>query len=119
MILFPISIVNQFVQFSKEYYKRRAQIEEFNKQNRWRKKGIAVAIMSFPVTYLFGTAVYVAIHHGDGTVSVSHGGCEMGQGTTKTYLLEAFYFWNILIIMFCRNPHESGADMCTYTWRPN
>lgn len=66
---------------SKEYYERRAQIDEFNKRNRWRKKGIAVAIMNFPVTYLFGTCVYVAIHHGDGTVSVSHGGSEVGQGT--------------------------------------
>lgn len=64
-----------------EYYERKADIEKFNEQNRWRKKGIAVSIMNFPVAYFFSTSVYVAIHHGDGTVSVSHGGSEVGQGT--------------------------------------
>lgn len=36
--------------------------------------------MKFPVHYFTTFSVYVAIFHGDGTVVVSHAGCEMGQG---------------------------------------
>lgn len=36
--------------------------------------------MKFPVHYFTTLSVYVAIFHGDGTVVVSHAGCEMGQG---------------------------------------
>lgn len=36
--------------------------------------------MNFPMFYMFSTSVYIAIHHGDGTVSLSHGGSEVGQG---------------------------------------
>lgn len=81
--------VNHTIKFSIlciEYYERKAQIEKFNEQNRWRKKGIAVSIMNYPLDYLLSTSVYVAIHHGDGTVSVSHAGSEVGQGISANFL---------------------------------
>ncbi|KAF2885005.1 hypothetical protein ILUMI_21179 [Ignelater luminosus] len=60
--------------------KRKQEIEEFNKANRWVKRGIASVIMTFPM-YIFGNwYAHVSIYQGDGTVSVSHGGVEMGQG---------------------------------------
>lgn len=49
-------------------------------KNRWKKRGIGVSIMKFPIHYFATFSVYVAIFHGDGTVVVSHSGCEMGQG---------------------------------------
>lgn len=36
--------------------------------------------MKFPIHYFSNFSVYVAIFEGDGTVVVSHSGCEMGQG---------------------------------------
>ncbi|KAG4066736.1 hypothetical protein HA402_012803 [Bradysia odoriphaga] len=74
-----------------EYYKRKAEINAFNQKNRWKKKGIAVSVIKFPLDYMASLSVYIAIYHGDGTVVVSHGGTEMGQGiNTKVQQVVAF-----------------------------
>uniref|UniRef100_A0A182SAW1 Aldehyde oxidase/xanthine dehydrogenase a/b hammerhead domain-containing protein n=1 Tax=Anopheles maculatus TaxID=74869 RepID=A0A182SAW1_9DIPT len=63
-----------------EYERRRCEIERFNLENRWRKRGIAIVPMKYPVAY-FGTLhALISIYHTDGTVAVTHGGIEMGQG---------------------------------------
>ena len=57
------------------------QVEEFNASNRWKKRGINLLPMVYPVEYFpFKYNVLVAIYHNDGTVAVSHGGTECGQG---------------------------------------
>lgn len=78
---YPVSAQFQFDYNSiTDYFDRRAKVDEFNKQNRWRKRGIAVANMLFPTLYIASFSTYVAIYHGDGTVAVTHGGVEIGQG---------------------------------------
>ena len=57
------------------------QIKEFNNQNRWKKRGINLLPMLYAQHYApFRYNVVVAIYHGDGSVSVTHGGVECGQG---------------------------------------
>ncbi|XP_013100957.2 uncharacterized protein LOC106082773 [Stomoxys calcitrans] len=75
-------LLPQFLK-SREYKKRRGKIDLFNAQNRWLKKGLGLAIMNFPLEYFpkFGTyPATVTIYHVDGSVVISHGGIEMGQG---------------------------------------
>ncbi|XP_063147934.1 aldehyde oxidase isoform X3 [Candoia aspera] len=66
-----------------DYYNRKKAAEEFNKQNYWKKKGIAIIPMQFSVgynvTYYNQAAALVHIYQ-DGSVLLCHGGCEMGQG---------------------------------------
>lgn len=63
-----------------EFTARQKAVDEFNKANRWRKQGIAVVPMRYPLHY-FGTfSVFIGIYHADGTVAVTHSGCECGQG---------------------------------------
>lgn len=67
-----------------EFDERRKAIAEFNKQNKYRKRGISALPTMFGVSFTFRTlnqaGALVHIFHGDGSVLVSHGGVEMGQG---------------------------------------
>uniref|UniRef100_A0A8B9T271 Aldehyde oxidase 1 n=1 Tax=Anas platyrhynchos TaxID=8839 RepID=A0A8B9T271_ANAPL len=65
------------------YHSRKTAVEEFNKQNYWKKKGIAIVPMKFPfglgTRYLSQAAALVHIYT-DGSVLLTHGGIELGQG---------------------------------------
>ena len=50
-------------------------------ENRWKKKGLGIVPLKYGVRWLrCNYNVMVTIYNGDGTVAVSHGGVEMGQG---------------------------------------
>uniref|UniRef100_A0A670Y181 Aldehyde oxidase 1 n=1 Tax=Pseudonaja textilis TaxID=8673 RepID=A0A670Y181_PSETE len=72
-----------------DYYIRKEAAEEFNKQNYWKKKGIAIIPMLFSVGYnvtLYHQAAALVHIYIDGSVLLSHGGCEMGQGINTKML---------------------------------
>merc|ERR1719350_1345938 len=66
-----------------DYAARKAAIEEFNRNNRFVKRGIAAVPtlygIAFTATLLNQAGALVHVQK-DGTVLVSHGGIEMGQG---------------------------------------
>ncbi|XP_026467610.1 indole-3-acetaldehyde oxidase-like [Ctenocephalides felis] len=62
-----------------EYDRRRKEIDEYNIKNRWRKRGIAIIPMRFPINYYGRHSAMVCIFR-DGSVAVSHAGVETGQG---------------------------------------
>ncbi|KAM9663655.1 LOW QUALITY PROTEIN: aldehyde oxidase 3-like [Trichechus inunguis] len=65
------------------YHLRKKAVEEFNRQNYWKKRGIAIIPMKFsagyPETFYYQAAALVHIYT-DGSVLVAHGGVELGQG---------------------------------------
>lgn len=65
------------------FLERRAAAEEYNKANRFRKRGLALIPtkfgISFTTMFLNQGAALVNVYT-DGTVLVTHGGVEMGQG---------------------------------------
>ncbi|NXD62564.1 AOXB oxidase, partial [Eolophus roseicapillus] len=66
-----------------DYYNRKAMVEKSNTKNYWKKKGIAIVPMKFSVgfnaTYFHQAGALVHIYI-DGSVLVTHGGIELGQG---------------------------------------
>ena len=66
-----------------EYKKILAEVEAFNNKNKYKKQGIAIIPMKFaptmPVPFLNQASAYVRIYL-DGSILLSHGGVEMGQG---------------------------------------
>lgn len=73
---------NQVIEGAK-VAERQAAIDTFNKENKWKKRGICVLPTKYGLNYTAkfmnqgGALVNV---YTDGTVLVSHGGMEMGQG---------------------------------------
>ncbi|CAG2214889.1 XDH [Mytilus edulis] len=75
-----IELVND-LETSSEFGKRQMTVEEFNKANRWKKKGLSIVPMKFALTYVgVHFNAIVNIYAGDGSISISHGGIETGQG---------------------------------------
>jgi len=63
------------------YEKRRNDVLQFNKENRWKKRGISLMPLLYPnAYYTFNFTAIVTIYYADGTVAISSGGIEMGQG---------------------------------------
>lgn len=65
---------------SADYEMRKRAVELFNNENRWKKKGIALVTMMYPFGYWGQFNAMVSICARDGTVCVTHGGIECGQG---------------------------------------
>ncbi|XP_069810295.1 xanthine dehydrogenase/oxidase isoform X2 [Dendropsophus ebraccatus] len=65
------------------YHERKIAIAKFNKRHRWKKRGIAIIPTKFGISYTLsflnqaGALVHV---YTDGSVLLTHGGTEMGQG---------------------------------------
>lgn len=74
-----LEIIDEFRKKT-DYDNRKLEINKFNKQNRWRKRGISIIPLLYPLEYLGNFCAMVCIYHGDGTVIVTHGGVECGQG---------------------------------------
>eukprot|EP00603_Paraphysomonas_imperforata_P007910 CAMPEP_0114426424 /NCGR_PEP_ID=MMETSP0103-20121206/7793_1 /TAXON_ID=37642 ORGANISM="Paraphysomonas imperforata, Strain PA2" /NCGR_SAMPLE_ID=MMETSP0103 /ASSEMBLY_ACC=CAM_ASM_000201 /LENGTH=1459 /DNA_ID=CAMNT_0001595389 /DNA_START=56 /DNA_END=4435 /DNA_ORIENTATION=- len=60
---------------------RQAQVEQYNKDNLWRKRGIAVEPVKYGIEWAgYDAGVQLGVYRADGTVSVTHSASEIGQG---------------------------------------
>ncbi|XP_077979418.1 xanthine dehydrogenase/oxidase-like [Glandiceps talaboti] len=71
-----------------DYYQRKEEVESFNRTSRWKKRGLAIVpfkrIVGFQLAFLNQASALVHVYT-DGSVLLTHGGIEMGQGLyTKT-----------------------------------
>uniref|UniRef100_A0A1Y1M1D6 Xanthine dehydrogenase n=1 Tax=Photinus pyralis TaxID=7054 RepID=A0A1Y1M1D6_PHOPY len=68
---------------SSNFHQRRIEVKKYNRENRWKKRGISVVPtkfgISFTVITLNQSGALVHIYK-DGSVLLTHGGTEMGQG---------------------------------------
>ncbi|XP_041981243.1 xanthine dehydrogenase-like [Aricia agestis] len=75
------------------YRERRESVEKFNKENRWKKRGLRFTFLRWSPVGNQYYDVNLCVYHEDGTVCISHGGVEMGQGiNTKAAQICAYYF---------------------------
>ena len=88
-----VPLMYQQVIDESEYQARRDAVEEFNREHKWQKKGLAIVPtkfgISFTALFLNQAGALVHIYH-DGSVLLAHGGTEMGQGLhTKVSMIVA------------------------------
>ncbi|KAM3585325.1 uncharacterized protein V6R79_014495 [Siganus canaliculatus] len=65
------------------YEERRAAVDLYNRQNRWTKRGLAIIPTKFGISFtaFFLNQAGALVHiYTDGSVLLTHGGTEMGQG---------------------------------------
>lgn len=108
------------------YEQKRASIEQFNRENRWRKRGIAMIPVKYGSGYnlqqLEQAAAVVVVNQADGSVVVHQGGVEIGQGLATQVLQVASYVLNLPMSMIfvdgtktgiTPNPTSTGASTGT------
>uniref|UniRef100_A0A8C4QXE0 Aldehyde oxidase n=1 Tax=Eptatretus burgeri TaxID=7764 RepID=A0A8C4QXE0_EPTBU len=60
---------------------RQADIVHYNASNRWKKRGLSVVPIKYGISWSFGHFLCaVSVYANDGTITISHGGIECGQG---------------------------------------
>lgn len=68
---------------SSQYIERKKEIDDYNSQNEYYKKGIALTPVKFGISFTtsFLNQAGALVHlYNDGSVLINHGGTEMGQG---------------------------------------
>jgi len=91
----PISTMIDNLKESGDYVARKEAAVQFNKANKWKKRGIALVPMRYghnlSLSAGFKMNCLISVFGGDGSVSVAHNGVEMGQGiNTKVAQCVAF-----------------------------
>uniref|UniRef100_A0A2K5J9B5 Xanthine dehydrogenase/oxidase n=1 Tax=Colobus angolensis palliatus TaxID=336983 RepID=A0A2K5J9B5_COLAP len=68
---------------SSRYHARRSEVDKFNKENCWKKRGLCIIPTKFGISFTipFLNQAGALLHvYTDGSVLLTHGGTEMGQG---------------------------------------
>ncbi|KAJ8676452.1 hypothetical protein QAD02_012239 [Eretmocerus hayati] len=99
---------------SSDYDSRMKDVGKFNADNRWKKRGISVALMKFPLELWGQYSSLVSIFARDGTVSITHGGIEMGQGLNTKVAQVAAHVLGIDVKMINVNPSYSFISPNNY-----
>uniref|UniRef100_A0A8C4LHH2 FAD-binding PCMH-type domain-containing protein n=1 Tax=Equus asinus TaxID=9793 RepID=A0A8C4LHH2_EQUAS len=68
---------------SSQYHARKSEIDKFNKENCWKKRGLCIVPTKFGINFaisFLNQAGALILVYTDGSVLLTHGGTEMGQG---------------------------------------
>ncbi|XP_063385553.1 uncharacterized protein LOC134671625 [Cydia fagiglandana] len=95
----PISIelveMVEKVKRDADYADRRTAVDKFNSENRWKKKGLRWSLLRWQPVGSQYFDVTMSVYNDDGSVSITHGGVEMGQGLNTKAVQIAAYFLGV------------------------
>ncbi|WP_192349910.1 molybdopterin cofactor-binding domain-containing protein [Algoriphagus sp. Y33] len=89
----------KYVEEKSDYQNRLKKVNAFNKENKWKKRGIYMVPVKYGSGYnlvmIEQAAAIVSVYSGDGSVSINQGGVDMGQGMMTKVEQVAAYVLNI------------------------
>jgi xanthine dehydrogenase/oxidase len=102
------------------YEEKRQSVTEFNRANKWRKRGLAIIPVKYGSGYnlaqLEQAAAFIAINQGDGSVIVHQGGVEMGQGLLTQVEQITSYVLNVpMELIYIESPKTNVTPNPTST----
>lgn len=116
----------QYLKEKSNYAQKRADVDDYNRKNKWRKRGLGMMPVKYGSGYnllmLEQAAAVISISQGDGSVFIHQGGVEMGQGLVTQVEQVASYVLNLPMEMIFvegprtavnPNPTSSGASTGT------
>lgn len=107
-------LIDQLKQDS-NYDARLKDIAEFNQNNRWRKRAMKIIPMTYELFYFGNYNSIVSVLHGDGSVVITHGGIEMGQGINTKVAQVAAYILGVPLEKVSVKPSSSFISPNTMT----
>nr|XP_049700113.1 uncharacterized protein LOC110380991 isoform X1 [Helicoverpa armigera] len=87
--------VIEYVTVQSDYKKRREAVDLFNSQNRWKKRGLRFSFLRWTPVGGINLYINLSVYRGDGSVVITHGAIEMGQGINTKAVQVAAYMLNI------------------------
>lgn len=90
-----ISEMYEYLETQADYKNRRAAVDKFNTENRWKKRGLRSSFMRWVPEAAQRLDCNISVYHADGTVNITHSGIEMGQGMNTKATQIAAYFLKI------------------------
>lgn len=78
-----------------QYEERYNAVEKFNRDNMWKKRGLRFSFLRWTPTGGQYLNMILSVFNGDGSVAISHGGIEMGQGINTRATQVCAYLLNI------------------------
>ncbi|CAG9788136.1 unnamed protein product [Diatraea saccharalis] len=103
----PIPEILEQIKKDSNYDERLIEIKKFNTDNRWRKRAMSLIPMTYDLFYLSPYNALVSIYHADGSVSITHGGTEMGQGVNTKVAQVCGYMFGIPLEKISIKPSSS------------
>ncbi|XP_047998050.1 indole-3-acetaldehyde oxidase-like [Leguminivora glycinivorella] len=93
----PVPDLIEQLKKDSDFENRYKEVDEFNKNNRWRKRALNLLPMAYDLFYIGNFNSIVSVLHSDGSVVITHGGIEMGQGINTKVAQVAAYMLGVAL----------------------
>lgn len=90
-----------------QYDERRQAVNKFNSENRWKKRGLRHSFLRWSPAGSIHLNINISIFADDGTVVVTHGGVEMGQGVNTKAAQICAYYLNVAVEKVQVKPNDT------------
>ncbi|CAH0726812.1 unnamed protein product, partial [Brenthis ino] len=90
-----------------EYEERKLKVDNFNSENRWKKRGLRFSFLRWTPKSRQYFDINLSVYSNDGTVSISHGGVEIGQGINTKAIQICAYLLKIPVEKVIIKPNDT------------
>lgn len=101
---------------SSQYNERKIEVLKFNRENRWKKRGLGTCLLRWSNPKSRNFDVNMSVFHGDGSIVITIGGIEIGQGINTKVTQVCAYLLKIPIEKIQIKPNTSTiSPNCSLT----